>query len=88
MRRAGIAGVSGRPRFRRIPNVSTVSDLVEQRFWRDKPDRLWVTELTEHPTKGGKVYCAVVPDAFSRRVVGWSIDSPRRPRSLPTPSGW
>ncbi len=30
---------------------------------------------TEHPTREGKVYCAVVLDAFSRRVVGWSIDS-------------
>jgi putative transposase len=32
-----------------------------------------VTDITEHPTKEGKVYCAVVLDAFSRRVVGWSI---------------
>lgn len=30
---------------------------------------------TEHPTREGKVYCAVVLDTFSRRVVGWSIDS-------------
>jgi putative transposase len=30
---------------------------------------------TEHPTREGKVYCAVVLDVFSRRVVGWSIDS-------------
>jgi len=30
---------------------------------------------TEHPTQEGKVYCAVVLDAFSRRVVGWSIDA-------------
>ena len=75
MRRAGIAGVSGRPRFRRIPNVATASDLVERRFWRDEPDRLWVTDITEHPTREGKVYCAVVLDVFSRRVVGWSIDA-------------
>jgi transposase InsO family protein len=38
-------------------------------------DRLWVTDITEHPTREGKVYCAVVLDVFSRRVVGWSIDS-------------
>jgi len=31
--------------------------------------------ITEHRTLEGKVYCAVVLDAFSRRVVGWSIDS-------------
>jgi putative transposase len=30
---------------------------------------------TEHPTREGKVYCAVVLDAWSRRVVGWSIDA-------------
>ena len=75
MSRAGIAGVSGRPRFRRIPNVATASDLVERRFGREDPDRLWVTDITEHPTREGKVYCAVVLDVFSRRVVGWSIDA-------------
>jgi putative transposase len=35
----------------------------------------WVTDITEHPTREGKVYCAVVLDACTRRVVGWSIDS-------------
>ena len=34
-----------------------------------------VTDITEHRTYEGKVYCAVVLDTFSRRVVGWSIDS-------------
>jgi len=67
MRGAGIAGVAGRPRFRRIPNVATASDLVERRFRSDEPDRLWVTDITEHPTREGKVYCAVVLDVFSRR---------------------
>jgi putative transposase len=75
MRRAGIAGVSGRPRFRLIPNVATASDLVERRFGREDPDRLWVTDITEHPTREGKVYCAVVLDVFSRPVVGPSIDA-------------
>jgi transposase InsO family protein len=75
MRRAGIQGITGRPRFRRVPNVATASDLVERQFHRDDPNRLWVTDITEHPTREGKVYCAVVLDAFSRRVVGWSIDA-------------
>lgn len=75
MRRAGIAGASGRPRCRRIPNVATAADLVERQFRRNDPDRLWVTDITEHPTREGKVYCAVVLDVFSRRVVGWSIDA-------------
>jgi len=75
MRRAGIAGVFGRPRFRRIAGVATATDLVERRFGRDDRDRLWVTDITEHPTREGKVYCAVVLDVWSRRVVGWSIDA-------------
>ena len=75
MQRAGIAGVTGRPRFRRVPNMATASDLVERRFGRDDRDRLWVTDITEHPTREGKVYCAVVLDVWSRRVVGWSIDA-------------
>ena len=36
---------------------------------------LWVTDITEHPTREGKLYCCVVLDAYSRRVVGWSIDA-------------
>ena len=58
-----------------VPHVATASDLVERQFGRDEPDRLWVTDITEHPTREGKVYCAVVFDVFSRRVVGWSIDA-------------
>jgi transposase InsO family protein len=75
MQRAGIQGISGRPRFRRVPGVATASDRVERQFHRDGPDELWVTDITEHPTREGKVYCAVVLDAWSRRVVGWSIDA-------------
>jgi putative transposase len=75
MHRAGLAGLSGRARFRRVPHVATAGDLVERQFAREEPDRLWVTDITEHPTREGKVYCAVVLDVFSRRVVGWSIDA-------------
>ena len=56
-------------------NMATTADLVERRFDRPAPDQLWVTDITEHPTREGKVYCCVVLDVFSRRVVGWSIDS-------------
>ncbi|MFB4283969.1 DDE-type integrase/transposase/recombinase [Nonomuraea sp. MTCD27] len=38
---------------------------------------LWLTDITEHPTREGELYCCVVLDAYSRRVVGWSIDSTR-----------
>ena len=75
MRRAGIQGISGRPHFRHVPGMATAGDRAERQFHRDQPDQLWVTDITEHPTREGKVYCAVVLDAWSRRVVGWSIDS-------------
>jgi putative transposase len=48
-------------------------DLVNRAFNPEGPDRLWCMDVTEHPTGTGKVYVAVVIDAWSRRVVGWSI---------------
>ena len=75
MRRARLQGLSGRPRYRRVPNVATAGDRVQRQFQRTERDQLWVTDITEHPTREGKIYCAVVLDAFSRRVVGWSIES-------------
>jgi putative transposase len=42
-------------------------------FVAEGPDRLWVTDITEHPTAEGKVYCAAVLDVLSRVVVGRSI---------------
>ena len=45
----------------------------------DGPAELWCTDITEHPTAEGKVYCVAVLDACSRRIVGWSIgDNMRR----------
>ena len=76
MRRAGLRGIVGRRRRPRIERPDAIAlDLVERTFGRGARDELWVTDITEHPTREGKVYCAVVLDAFSRRVVGWSIDA-------------
>jgi putative transposase len=76
MRLHGPHGLPGSSkRFRRKANIMTTADLVERRFDRPAPDQLWVTDITEHPTREGKVYCCVVLDVFSRRVVGWAIDT-------------
>ena len=76
MRRAGLQGVTGRPKYRRgLRPEATARDLVQRQFARTGPDQLWVTDITEHPTREGKVYCAVVLDACSRRVIGWSIET-------------
>lgn len=47
--------------------------MVNRHFAADAPDRLWVTDITQHRANDGWVYAAVVLDVFSRRVVGWSI---------------
>jgi putative transposase len=75
MARAAIKGLPGTRRPRPRHETPTAADLVERMFTRTQPNRLWVTDITEHRTYEGKVYCAVVLDTFSRRVVGWSIDS-------------
>ena len=76
MRRLGIYGLPKRrlPRGARVGKPNSL-DLVRRRFKADGPDRLWMTDITEHPTREGKIYCCAVIDAFSRMVVGWSIDS-------------
>ena len=76
MRELGIKGLPTRrlPKGARLAQVTSL-DLVRREFGRDGPNQLWMTDITEHPTREGKVYCCVVLDAFSRRVVGWSIDS-------------
>jgi transposase InsO family protein len=78
MRRAGLAGLPLRRKAKRVPSARTVTDLVKRNFHRDGPNQLWVTDITEHPTREGKLYCCVVLDAYSRRVVGWAIDSRQR----------
>ena len=75
MRRAGLAGATGRPKWRHAKPDQIAADLVDRQFARTGPNQLWVTDITEHPTREGKLYCAVVLDTFSRRVVGWSIDA-------------
>ena len=76
MKRLGIYGLPKRrlPRGAKVGKASSL-DLVRRRFTADGPDRLWMTDITEHPTREGKIYCCAVIDAFSRMVVGWSIDS-------------
>src|SRR5215472_476483 len=75
MSQTGLAGVS-----RRKFVVTTVKsdscqapDLVERDFTASVPDRLWVADITYVPTWAGFLYLAVVLDAFSRRIVGWSM---------------
>jgi putative transposase len=77
MRSLGLQGLPLLKAKREGPRTdgAAAGDLVLRQFSRDAPDRLWLTDITEHPTREGKLYCCVVLDAFSRSIVGWSIDS-------------
>jgi putative transposase len=50
-------------------------DLVERNFTAPGPDCLWVADITYIPTWAGLLYLAVVLDAFSRRIVGWAMET-------------
>jgi putative transposase len=81
MRGAGIQGLYRRRRRGctvRDPSGEAFPDLVNRDFTADAPNRLWLTDITEHPTNEGKVYCAAVLDVYSRLIVGWSIDDNMR----------
>jgi transposase InsO family protein len=56
MQRAGIAGRSGAHKRWRDSGLATAADLVDRVFVRERPNQLWVTDITEHPTREGKVY--------------------------------
>lgn len=80
-RETGIQGLYRRRRRGctvRDPLAEPYADLVDRDFVVDGPDELWCTDITEHSTLEGKVYCAAVLAAYSRRVVGWSIDNNMR----------
>ncbi len=76
MRGAGLAGVSRRKGARttqRRKEARPAPDLVNRNFTAETPDRLWVADITYVATWAGFLYLAVALDAFSRRVVGWSM---------------
>lgn len=74
MRLARLQGVCHRRKRRGWkPAPAPHEDLVKRVFRSDRPDRLWFSDITQHRAKDGWVYCAAVIDAYSRRVVGWSI---------------
>ena len=78
MRLDGLQGATRRKKWRttrRAKDARPAPDLVERDFSVDGPDQLWVADITYVPTSSGFLYLAVVVDAWSRRVVGWSMKS-------------
>lgn len=81
MRQMGIRGVSRKRKVRTtVPDDNAVrpADLVERDFTADRPNRLWVTDLTFVSTRAGTAYACFIIDAFSRKIVGWRVASHMR----------
>jgi transposase InsO family protein len=60
----------GRKSSGKSPGPAVHDDLVMRNFTAPAPDRVWLTDLTEHPTSEGKLYICCVKDVCSRRIVG------------------
>lgn len=76
MRELGLEGASRRRKYRRrrgAKETAPAPDLVRRDFTVSRPDQLWVADITYVPTWSGFLYLSVVMDAFSRRIVGWSM---------------
>ena len=75
---AGLRGASRRKWMIttvRDPAARAAPDLVERNFAAAEPNRLWVADITYIPTWAGFLYLAVVLDVFSRRIVGWAMET-------------
>jgi len=77
MRAAGLTGASRRRKgvttTRRDKEARPAPDLVDRDFTAARPNQLWVADITFVPTASGFLYLAVVLDAWSRKIVGWSM---------------
>jgi putative transposase len=62
------------------PGPPVHDDLVKRNFTAPKPNRLWLTDITEHPTGEGKLYLCAIKDVSSNRIVGYSIDDRMKAR--------
>lgn len=70
----GILSVLARKRGRGVrPGPPVHDDLVRRGFGADRPNELWLTDITEHPTADGKLYLCAIKDVWSNRIVGYSM---------------
>ena len=76
MRQLGIQGVNRSKKVRTTrpdEGAPRHPDLVDRKFVADRPNALWVTDLTYVPTWSGVAYVCFIVDAFSRMIVGWRV---------------
>ncbi len=63
----------GRRSSGKTPGPPVHDDLVQRVFTAPAPDMVWLTDITEHPTMEGKLYCCSIKDVFSNRIVGYAL---------------
>ena len=77
-KRKGRAGRPGPPVHDDLLAVVDGQGLVRHHFSAKAPNQVWLTDITEHRTREGKLYLCAVKDVFSNRIVGHSIDTRMR----------
>lgn len=72
----------GKPRRSKAgrPGPPVHDDRVQRNFTAQTPNELWLADITEHRTSGGKLYLCAIKDVYSNRIVGYSIDSRMKSR--------
>lgn len=76
MRELGLAGVRrGKTKHTTTSDQTQnrPADLVDRHFHAERPDQLWVVDLTYIRTWLGFAYLALVIDVFARRIIGWAL---------------
>ena len=65
--------------YKYFPSINArnnVSDnLLARNFTATKPNEKWTSDITYIKLERGFVYLAVVMDLFSRKIIGWSLDT-------------
>lgn len=62
------------------PGTPSHADLVKRDFTATAPNQLWLSDITEHWTREGKLYMCAIKDVFSNRIIGWAIDERMKAR--------
>ncbi len=78
-------GLEGARRGRKYKTTTIVdetatrpADLVQRNFKAERPNQVWVADLTYVATWNGFVYVAFITDVFSRKIVGWRVSNSLR----------
>ena len=80
MRQHGICATHSKRRRRVVTTQSNhglpvAANVLDRQFTATQPNRKWVTDITYISTGEGWLYLAAVLDLFSRKVVGWAMDT-------------